>query len=103
MPSILQRENLIGVILTHQITVHIHELLFILSLNFTINDLNVPYEMKVLNVILLPLLVGSSVITEGRGGVTPPNIFKIVRKLVTSQPCCKRNRRSVVRDLFLLS
>ena len=33
-------------------------------------------------------------------GVTPPNIFKIARKLVKSQPCRERNGYSIYNYLF---
>ena len=33
------------------------------------------------------------------GGVTSPNTFKFARKLVKSQPCCKRVGHSIFYDL----
>ena len=37
---------------------------------------------------------------DGEGG---GHIFKLARKLIKSQPCCKRNGNSIFRDLFLFS
>ena len=35
------------------------------------------------------------------GGVTPPNIFRVARRLVESQSCCKRVGYSISRDILL--
>ena len=35
------------------------------------------------------------------GGVVPSNIFKIARKLIKSEPCCKRNGHSVFRPVAM--
>ena len=39
----------------------------------------------------------------GMGSVAPPSIFKFARKLVKSQPCCKRVGHSNFCDLFLVT
>ena len=35
------------------------------------------------------------------GGIAPPNIFKLARKLVKSQQCCKRVGHSIFCNYFL--
>ena len=37
------------------------------------------------------------------GGRHAPSIFKIARKLIKSQPCCKRNGHTIFCDFVLFS
>ena len=40
---------------------------------------------------------------RGRRGRNTPNIFKIARKLIRNQPCCKGNGHKIFCDIFLVT